>query len=242
MTDELHLLCPCPLHHRSQPQLSKSVPGTNVSQLPGGAGWGAPAVPLTGQQLHLQLWLRPGTMTAEGSRPRETVEPGACRQSQGAAGPLRTHYLPWKLMPTSSSRVTASAETWRGGFPEAEAKSLFIYFAVPFVNTFRKEGCFGGGAGGNAFVLWESGGNKWNCVDVKVSACPEKGCSGAPSRWRIWHQGLPSCLHHQTVPSSAVTSLGPTDSRCSHWNVTYSRDDICAAGVTFRSKRVRSIP
>lgn len=61
-------------------------------------------------------------------------------------------------MPTGSSRVTAKAETWKGGFPEAEAKSLFIYFAVPFVETFRKEGGGGGGGGeggkrGDAFVL-----------------------------------------------------------------------------------------
>lgn len=57
-------------------------------------------------------------------------------------------------MPTSSSRVAATAETRRGGFPEAEAKSLFIYFAVPFVDMFRKEGGGGGrGVAGDAFVL-----------------------------------------------------------------------------------------
>jgi len=53
-------------------------------------------------------------------------------------------------MPTSSSRVTANAEAWGGGFPKAEAKSLFTYFAIPFVHTFRKGG---GGTHGDTFVL-----------------------------------------------------------------------------------------
>lgn len=211
----LHLLCPCrvcvsPCPNRSQPRLGEGVPGADVSQLPLGAGRGAPAVPLAGQQLHLQLRLGPGAMTAGGGRPRETVEPGACRQGRGAAGPLRTHHLLWKLMPTSSSRVAATAETRRGGFPEAEAKSLFIYFAVPFVDMFRKEGGGGGrGVAGDAFVLWESGGNERSCVGVKVSAWPEKARSGAPSRRCVRRRGLPTRLHQQAGPSSPVTFLCP---------------------------------
>lgn len=37
---------------------------------------------------------------------------------------------------------------WRGSFPEAEAKSLFIYFAIPSVNMFRTEMVGAGGVGG----------------------------------------------------------------------------------------------
>lgn len=149
-----YILCvhvsPC---FRSQPRLSEGVPGADISQLPVGAGRGAPAAAVSGQQLRLQLRLRAGAMTAGGWT--WTAEPGASRQDRGAAGPLCTHHLPWKLMPTSSSRGAADAGTWRGGFPEAEAKSLFIYFAVPFVDMFRKEGVggLGGGRKGDTSVL-----------------------------------------------------------------------------------------
>lgn len=77
-------------------------------------------------------------------------------------------------MATSSGRGTANAETWRGGFPGAEAKSLFIYFAIPFVSMFRKEGVggLGGGRkGGHVCVVrkwWKK--NDTVLVGVKVSA------------------------------------------------------------------------
>lgn len=56
--------------------------------------------------------------------------------------------LPWNLRPTSSSPATMKMGIWRGSFPEAEAKSLFIYFAIPSVNMFRTEMVGAGGVGG----------------------------------------------------------------------------------------------
>lgn len=49
---------------RSQPRLSEGVPGADIPQLPFGAGRGAPAAIVAGQQLRLQLQLGAGAMTA----------------------------------------------------------------------------------------------------------------------------------------------------------------------------------
>ncbi|XP_064006372.1 docking protein 6 isoform X2 [Pogoniulus pusillus] len=100
---------------------------------------------------------------------RGTVEPGASPRGRGAAGPLGG---PLRCGKRHAGQPRAGAPAG-GGFPEAEAESWVIYFAVPFLLSFfmsmrsERKGARGGGGGkGAPWCCEKSGGKQEKAVSV----------------------------------------------------------------------------
>lgn len=230
------------LSRRSQPRFCKGVPGADISQLPLGAGRGAPAVPLAGQQLRFQLRLRPGAMTVGGGRLRETrrawsLSPGPEPPAPSAPTICRENWClpaPAGSLPRQKPGEVASPK---------QRLSLYLFILLFLLSICS--GRRGGGGGGCVCVVrkwwkqtklcWCEGfcmtreGPFWGSITMEHST---SGPSYPPPP-----AGWPIFIHNvfRSLPQ-------PTDSRWSRWNVTDSRHSVSAVGVTFRSKRVHSLP